>query len=532
MMALFNMERVGMQIDKKYLAQAITETEQMVAEQESQLRGYDRVKAYQAYRDESAKQVVMARIEDRIQAEKDKVFKTLSPAEKRDQRVIDLITEMAHEQDPDRKATLGVRIDKEQNKVFKSISSSEARDNRVRALEQEKEDWHTGKIVRTTPINFNSPDQMNELLYEKHGFNFDLPMDPITHQPKKGTGKDVVTYISDKSGFIDRLLGYRQLGKVLSTYLISILNKTDSNDLIHTTFNQHITKTGRLSSESPNLQNQITRTKYKVVEKAVQFVKRAFTVPSGYTLAQADYSQAELRLIAHYSQDKAMMKAYKDNIDLHELTAASMKKMTVEKFRELPEKDYKQRRFEAKSQNFGLIYDMSAGGYRDYARINYGLVLSKRKAEQEREAFFQMYPELRSYHKLYKAKAYKYGYVRTMFGRKVRLPDLHSYNKWKVGHAERNAINSPIQGTAGEMTEFAIAILQHVLDSRVLIVNSVHDSILFYIPDDILEETLKIIRHVMENLPIDLYFDRELSLPMIADVETSKLSWGQLEPIV
>lgn len=175
---------------------------------------------------------------------------------------------------------------------------------------------------------------------------------------------------------------------------------------------------------------------------------------------------------------------------------------------------------------------MSAPGYRDYARVKYGIILSKRKAEQEREAFFQLYPSLRKYHRLYKAKAYKYGYVRTLFGRKVRLPDLHSYNRFKVGHAERNALNSPIQGTAGEMTILAFSILQHILDDRVLFINTVHDSILFYIPDDILAETIEIIKHVMENLPIDLYFNRELSLPMKADFEISKTSWGHLEPYV
>lgn len=531
MMALFKAEETGMLIDKVYLAQAIKDTEKIIGEQEIKLRGYDKVKMYQAHRDDQAKQTIIVKLEDRIDAEKDKVF-ILSPSERRDQRVIELIKQMACETDEARKGVLEARLTKERDKVYKGVSSNEARDKRVKVLEDTLNSWRTGKTVATTPINFNSPDQMNELLYEKHGFNFDYTTDPLTGKLRQGTGKDVVAYLSDKSGFIDRLLAYRQLGKILSTYLISIKDKTDASDYIHTTFNQHVTKTGRLSSESPNLQNQITRTKYKLVEEVVKYVKRAFKTPTGYTLIQADYSQAELRLMAHYSQDKAMMKAYKDELDLHELTAAAMKKMTVEKFRELPEKDYKQLRFEAKSQNFGLIYDMSAPGYRDYARVKYGIILSKRKAEQERDAFFEMYPELRKYHRLYKAKAYKYGYVRTMFGRKVRLPDLHSYNRWKVGHAERNAINSPIQGTAGEMTEFAFALLQHILDPRVLFINTIHDSILFYIPDDIFDETVEIIRHVMENLPIDTYFDRELSLPMKADFEKSKVSWGHLEPIV
>jgi DNA polymerase-1 len=276
------------------------------------------------------------------------------------------------------------------------------------------------------------------------------------------------------------------------------------------------------------MQNIISRTKYPVVEETVKLVKNSFSVPKGYTLIQADYSQAELRLMAHYSQDKRMMDAYKKDLDLHMVTAAAAKSLSVEKWHELDEKVKKQSRFEAKAENFGLIYGMSAGGFRNYARVQYGLIIGPRKAEERRNSFFKTYPALTTYHNTYKAKGYKFGYVRTMFGRKVLIPDLKSYNRIKVGHAERNCINSPIQGTAGEMTIFAFALLMHILDERVYFVNTIHDSILFYVPDDILEETILLIKTVMENLPIEVYFDRTLSLPMKADFERSKESWGQL----
>ena len=332
----------------------------------------------------------------------------------------------------------------------------------------------------------------------------------------------------DLGEFLDNLLAYRQLTKILSTYLVSIRDKIGADGKIHTSFNQHVAKTGRLSSSKPNLQNQISRTKYEIVEEAVKRVKQSFSVPFGYTLLQGDYSQAELRLIAHYSQDKRMMKAYLDDKDLHEITAANAKGLTLKDWHELEAKEKKQSRFEAKSENFGLIYGMSAGGYRDYARVQYGIIMGKRKSEERRDEFFRLYPSLLEYHKTYKAKAYKFGHVRTMFGRKVRLPELKSFNRIKVGHAERNAINSPIQGTAGEMTIFAFSLLQPLLDKRVIFINTIHDSILYYVPDDILEETISLIKTVMENLPIEVYFDRTLSLPMKADFERSKESWGKL----
>jgi DNA polymerase-1 len=280
------------------------------------------------------------------------------------------------------------------------------------------------------------------------------------------------------------------------------------------------------------VQNIITRTKYEIVEEAVKYVKRSFTVLQGYSLFQVDYSQAELRLMAHYSQDKAMLEAYRNNQDLHELTAASARKMTLEEFKNLPPKDYKQFRYEAKAHNFGFIYKISAPGFQDYARIEYGITISRKQAQAVQNAFFELYPKILDYHKLYINKGRKFGYVRTMFGRKVRLPDLESPNGGKRGHAERNTINSPIQGTVGEMTIFAFTLLSYRLNPRVFFINTGHDSIIYYIPDELIEETLPIIRKTMEELPIKLYFDKELTLPMQTDFERSKESWGQLEEYI
>jgi len=525
-MALFQAEQNGMLIDRQYLNDAIVATEADIIEQEQKLRHNKTVKKFQAHRDEVFKHNMITKLEDKIVREGEREFAE-TPADCRDKRVSILEQELMVA-DIAQQIKIQARITKEKEKKY-GPTPKEASLNRIAILQLKINAWKTGSVTSSEPINFASPLQMNELIYGIKGFAFDPPQDPITGELKSGTGKEVLNYIRDKSSFLDNLLAYRQLTKILSTYLISIRDKMGKDNKIHSSFNQHIAKTGRLSSNNPNLQNIIARTKYEVVEEAVKRVKRSFTVPEGYTLTQADYSQAELRLIAHYSQDKRMMKAYLADQDLHEITAANAKGLSLAKWKELDDKERKESRFEAKAENFGLIYGMSAGGYRDYARVQYGIIMGKKKAEERRNDFFDLYPGLLSYHHTYKAKARKFGYVRTLFGRKVRLPDLKSFNRIKVGHAERNAINSPIQGTAGEMTIFAFALLQPILDKRVIFVNTIHDSILYYIPDDILEETINLIKIVMENLPIETYFDMTLSLPMKADFESSKESWGWLQ---
>jgi DNA polymerase-1 len=172
---------------------------------------------------------------------------------------------------------------------------------------------------------------------------------------------------------------------------------------------------------------------------------------------------------------------------------------------------------------------MSANGFKEYARTDYNMDITLKDAEKRREAYFKKYPELLKYHKLYIDKARKFKYVRTFFGRRVHLPDIDSINSGVRGHAERNAINSPIQGSAGEMTIFALSLLQNRLPKEVLIVNSIHDSIMMYIPIGMEDEVLPNIKETMENLPLMQYFGKEIgSVPIIVEFESSKESWGDL----
>lgn len=384
---------------------------------------------------------------------------------------------------------------------------------------------HVGK-----PVNFNSPKQLSGLMYSKEGFEFKPHVDWKTGQPLYTTNRDVFEYIKDDTGFINSLLAYRQLKKIYSTYLEGILGKLSSDHRIRATFNQHGTRTGRLSARDPNLQNIITRTKYKEVEEAVSLVKRLFIPPLGKTLVQVDFSQAELRIVAFYADEDTMLKAYRDGLDLHSLTAASSRNITIEQFNRQNDKDRSRQRFEAKAVNFGLIYGMSSKGFKDYAKVSYGIEFTDKGAERMRDNFFKLYPRLLKYHEVYKAKARKFGYIRTFFGRRVPMPFINSMNKQKRASDERNAINYPIQGTAGEMTIMALSILHKILPKGVEIVNTVHDSILFYIPDEVLHQLVPTIKQVIENLPIETYFGKSIdTVKMTVDFETSKKSWGELK---
>ena len=416
---------------------------------------------------------------------------------------------------------------------FKSKSAQDNQIQRLADIHKTIQDLKTGvQDVEDYRVNFSSPLQLQELLYSKEGFGFVL-LKQSMGVAENSTGKENLDLIKDKSGFIEGLQAYRQLKKVSSTYLQSILDKLDSNHYIHTSFSQHTTKTGRLSSSKPNLQNVITRTKFKVVEEAVAFVKQCFIPPEGYTLVSADYSQLELRLMAHFSQDQNMLKAYKEEKDLHELTAANDRGYKLEEFQALKETDpkkYKQERFEAKASNFGFIYLISAEGFREYARVQYNMNISLREAEKKQESFFKSYPKLKEYHKLYINKARKFGYVRNFFGRRVHLQEINSINGGKRGYDERIAVNAPIQGTGGELCVFAMPVLENRLDPRVIITNNIHDALHFWIPNALVEETLPIIKNTMEHLPLLSYFQKEIdSVPLIVEFESSKESWGKLK---
>lgn len=486
---LFNMEERGMLCNKQHLVESIRRVEKMIERQEKAMADHYEVTRFMLFKKEEAKTKLIADLE-----------------EKRE------------------KVSL---------QGFKSKTAQENWVKKLALLDQTLQDLKTGvKEIEAPEINFSSPAQLSELLFSKEGFGFIIPKQDYRKLPENSTNADNISLIKDKTGFIEDLQTFRQLKLIKSTYLTSILEKLDQNHYVHATFNQHIAKTGRLSAKKPNLQNIISRTKFKVVEEAVALVKQAFIPPQGYTLISGDYSQLELRIIAFFADETNMLKAYKNNQDLHELTAANDRGYKLEDFQKLKEtnpKVYKQQRFEAKASNFGFIYLISANGFKEYARTDYNMEITLREAEKRQESFFKAYPKLRAYHKLYIDKARKFGYVRTRLGRRIHLPDINSINKGSRGQAERIAVNAPIQGTGGEVCIFAMPILENRLDPRILIVNNIHDALHFYCPNDLVEESLPLIKSTMENLPLLKYFNKSIdTVPLVVEFEQSTKSWGDL----
>lgn len=525
--ALFRMEVRGMLVDKAYIMDAINKADTLIKTQKDKMLNYEKVKGF-------------------IEATRELLTNDL--LDKLDEKIIKA-REIAKERHEKRLATLCTRLENEKVKEYKTDKAKENSLIRIKDLSREVENLRlsvpsSDQLVKYTTelkkytsyelleyeINFDSPAQMHDLLYTPQGFHFPYP-ESQWGEILKGTGKDVIDLIKDRSGFTTDLLIYRQMVKIYRTYLVAIRDLMDDKHRVHGTFNQHGTKTGRLSSKNPNMQNIITRTKFKQVEEMVGFVKKSFGVPNNHLIMQADLSQAELRLIAHYADETTMLEAYNKGIDLHALTASITLGISIEDFGKILDKERKMHRYNAKSTNFGFVYGMSAEGFKDYARTNYGVTVSLKQARVRRESFFKAYPQLLKYHKLYIQKAKKFGYVRTYFGRKVRLPEIYSTNNTKQGHAERNAINSPIQGTAGEYTVLALVLIS-LRAPWLEIVNTVHDSVIFYVQKDRIDEATRIITDVMEDMPLMEYFGKEIdSVGMKVDFETSDSSWGELQEL-
>lgn len=388
----------------------------------------------------------------------------------------------------------------------------------------------TGALGEAYTINYNSTKQLASLLFNHpKGFKFD------GDSTQESVLKELLeTALSEAArSFLTDLMLYKKLTKNQSVYLAGMLPRLDKSNRVHTHFKLNGTRSGRLSSVSPNLQNipSAGRIKEPVLSKAVKRVKECFIAPPDHVILQVDYSQAELRVIAEFAQEEAMLKAYREGKDLHALGAAAMLRKTYEQFYALPKEDIKRYRTKAKARNFGLIYGMSADGFKEYAKNTYGLDVTLEEAKKERNAFFTMYPRLLDYHTKYIQKGKKDGFVRTLFGRKRHLPNINNPDEYLAAMEERAAINSPIQGTAGELTIFAIAILFHRLPSYVKLVNTVHDSIIFYIPKARLKQVIPIIKEACENLPTETYFNTSLSIPMKVDFEISEENWASLEEI-
>jgi DNA polymerase-1 len=341
-----------------------------------------------------------------------------------------------------------------------------------------------------------SPKQLGEVLFEK------LQLDPKAKKTRTGqyaTGEDVLQKLSNKHQIVEDILIFRELSKLKSTYVDSLpllLNKRTNR--VHTSYNQAVAVTGRLSSNNPNLQNIPIRTdRGREIRKA--FIPRN----EEYVLLSADYSQIELRIIAAISEDKEMSAAFRNGIDIHTATAAKV--YNVELDAVTPDM-----RRNSKSVNFGIIYGVSAFG------LSENLSIPRAEAKMLIDNYFAQYPSIKQYMEDQVKFAQKNGYVQTLLGRKRWLKDINSSNAVVRGFAERNAINMPIQGTAADMIKLAMisihkAFKEQNLKSRMLL--QVHDELVFDAHRSELEIIKPLILELMRNaLPLSVPVEAEMGI--------------------
>ncbi len=345
-------------------------------------------------------------------------------------------------------------------------------------------------------FNINSPSQLGTILFEK----MSLPVLKKTAKTKSySTGQEVLEQLASMGHDVPRLIiEHRELHKLKSTYVDALPQLVDSNGRIHTSFNQAVAATGRLSSSDPNLQNIPVRTEQG------RAIRKAFVADDGNVLLAADYSQIELRVLAHMCGDEGLIDAFRRGVDIHKATAAKVFNVAE------PLVNDEQRRA-SKTINFGVLYGMSA------FRLSNELGISRAEAKDFIDAYFSRYPKIREFLDATLEEARATGRVRTMSGRIRYIPEIHNRSFTVRSNAERMATNAPIQGTAADLLKLAMITLDRTLaethpKARMLL--TVHDEIVIEVPEAHAEETADLVRTTMEN-------QFELAVPLRVDT-----GWG------
>ena len=368
----------------------------------------------------------------------------------------------------------GVRVDAEKLKQAEQVLTVE-----LNQLEQRIYDLAGEKF------NINSPRQVGELLFDK------LKLDTKAKKSKTGqysTSEEVLMGLKEKHAIVGLILEYRELKKLVTTYISALPS------YIHTTYNQTVTATGRLSSSNPNLQNLPIRS------ERGRFIREAVIPDEGCLFLSADYSQIELRLMAHFSQDAHMLAAFRNGQDIHAATAARIYGLPIEQIT-------KDQRRKAKTANFGIIYGISAFG------LAQQLDCSRAEAKQLIDDYFAAFPSVIRYIESQKELARQRGYAETLFGRKRYLPDINSQNATVRSFAERNAVNAPIQGTAADIIKMAMVSIHRRLKAEGLqaqMIMQVHDELNFNVPVAEVDRVREIVVGEMQNAV-------HLSIPLIAE---------------
>lgn len=343
------------------------------------------------------------------------------------------------------------------------------------------------------PFNLNSPKQLQDILFEE------LKIPVLTKTPKgqPSTAESVLQELAFEYRLAAVILEYRSLTKLVSTYIDALPQKINAKSLrIHTSYNQAVAATGRLSSSEPNLQNIPARS------EEGRLIRKAFIAPAGSVLLAADYSQIELRIMAHLSQDDSLLNAFANGWDIHAATASEIFQIPLDEVTS----DHRRK---SKAVNFGLIYGMSAFGLAKQIGVD------RQDAQHYIDTYFQRYPKVFEYMERTRKQAHEQGYVETLFGRRLYLPEINTRNMMRQKAAERAAINAPMQGTAADIIKksmIAVANWQNTQPHPAArMIMQVHDELVFEVREAEVESCTPIIRQLMEETV-------SLSVPLLVSI--------------
>ncbi|MPY08466.1 DNA polymerase I [Moraxella catarrhalis] len=373
-------------------------------------------------------------------------------------------------------------------------------DKKIMALQIEAE------RIADEQFNLASPKQLGEILFDKLG----IAGGKKTKTGQYATSEAVLSKIEHP--LIDVVLEHRSLSKLKSTYTDTLANAADEQGRVHTSYHQALTSTGRLSSSDPNLQNIPIRT------DTGRLIREAFIAPKGRMILAADYSQIELRLMAHFSGDESLIRAFNHNLDIHTATAAEIMS------KDISEVAPSERRA-AKAVNFGLLYGMSAFGLAKQIGVDRAV------AQDYIKRYFARYPAILEYMERTKTMAKQLGYVQTILGRKLYSPDIQSSNRMIKDAAERAAINAPLQGSAAEIIKLAMIAVDEVLpkdDAKLLL--QVHDELVFEVDTDKAHDIGNLIKTAMQNALTDtakkLGWAVDFAVPLVVEIGIGE-NWEQ-----
>jgi DNA polymerase-1 len=380
---------------------------------------------------------------------------------------------------------LGIDIDKKQLIAFGEMLA-----RRIEECEKLIYSYSEG------PFNINSTKQLGELLFDKLGL-------PPVKKTKTGysTNADVLEKLKEKHPIIPAIMDYRMMTKLKSTYADGLLKQIGEDGRIHTTFQNLVTATGRLSSTEPNLQNIPVRTDLGAE------IRKMFIPKSGHVLVDADYSQIELRVLAHIAQDENMCRAFREGLDIHTVTASQV-------FGVDPEDVTSLQRRHAKAVNFGIVYGISEFSLSD------DIGVSRWEARDYIDSYLANYRGVKEYMKTVVDNARNCGYTETLFGRRRYIPELkHSNYNVRQG-AERMTLNTPIQGTAADLIKLAMirvdaALREKFPEAKLLL--QVHDELIVECPEEIAEAVARLVSRQMESVA-------QLDVPLTAEAKIGK-SW-------